>query len=174
MKKDNFKIEDASQKYSKIVEKIQGKAIKGSYEHKEFKIRLENVQKVVEFINLVISENYDKAYSTMKKAQFLPFNESIEPDLSNIKSEILETLPEVVHLAFAVIDKKLSETQKMSIGFNSDEALEIQKLKEQKLSLITYFKKIQKIFMNSLSETSFDNTKKVEKIKRIAQKISKL
>jgi hypothetical protein len=174
MKKDNFNIEDASKKYNKIVEKILGKATKGSYEHKEFKIRLDNLQKVVEFINLVIGENYDKAYSEMKKAQFLPFNESIEPDLANIQHEILENLPEVVHLAFAVIDKKLSNTQKMNIGFNSEEAQETHKLKEQKLSLITYFKKIQKIFMNSLSESSLENAKKVEKVKRIAQKISKL
>ncbi|CAI2380777.1 unnamed protein product [Moneuplotes crassus] len=168
-------IERAFKKYAKIIEKIKKKSIK-SFEHREYMQRLEDLDLLVEIINFSLDEKYDKAFGLMKKASFLPLNESIEPEFNRLQPEILYSLPEVILLALVIIDYKIKDKKDRSMtgimpSFNSTEEAETKILRAQNLSLKAYFLKIQKILLVQMNESSASNTQRLAHLDTISSKI---
>mmetsp|Transcript_19718 Transcript_19718/g.17427 ORF Transcript_19718/g.17427 Transcript_19718/m.17427 type:complete len:281 (-) Transcript_19718:22-864(-) len=164
-------IETAFKKYSEIVSKIKKKSSK-NLDHKEYMSRLENMNSIVEIINLSFEENYDKAYSLMKRSNFLPLQGSTEPDINSLSPEILHALPEVILLSLSNLETRLRQnSDKYSASFGTPEGRESKRLKDQITDLKTYFLKIQKIFISSMRESSVENTERIKYLNSVSEKI---
>ena len=165
--------------FKPIIEKIKNRAVSGSPEHKEFKRRLDNIESIVQLFNLVKTDNYDKAFTEMKSYPFLPLRDAFEPDISNMDQNTLLHLPDLILLWFLVLKRKLKDASNNQISslysrFYPTESSDITKLKAQMETLKVYYTKIEKICKNKMTETSTENTKKLENFKWISQEISKI
>ena len=163
--------------YQSTIKKIKERAYRGSADDKSYVQRLENIEKVVEFFNLVKTNKYDKAFIEMKKLAFLPFKNSVEPELRTINDEILCNLPEVIYLACDVIHKKLKEIRNNTTGVSmtryfSQENSEIENLKNSIDVLKTYFTRIEKDYNKRLPDSSKESMKKVLDVKELSKQIS--
>jgi tRNA-binding EMAP/Myf-like protein len=134
---------------------------------------------IVNFMNLVVEEKFEKAYSEMGKAAFLPLRDHIEPDLANFQNEVIEHLPETILLALIVLQKRVKQAKSKNISsigmmFHTDGGREIEELRNKSLSLKTYYVKIRKILTTKMDKTTPDNLKKYEHLNTIAQQIEQI
>jgi len=176
MDKGKKTIPNMSSEYKPIVDKIRNKAFKGSPEHKEYQRRFENMSEIVEFMNLVTEEQFDKAFSHMNKCQFLPLRDKIEPDIASFQPEILTNMLEVILLALVVLEKRIRQAKSKNMSsissmFQTDEGKDIENLRNWKLDLKIFSMKVHKALMTKMDRSSPENSKKVESQKMILQKI---
>ena len=179
MKTDANLIPSVWSDFKPIIEKIQNKASSGSAEHREIKRRLESIDSIVQLFNLVKTDNYDKAFTEMKRYPFLPLRDSFEPDITTIDNNTLLHLPDLILLWFIVLKKKLKEAAHKQIDsvyskIYPNESSDVGKLKTQMEVLKVYYTKIEKMCKNKMTETSSENAKKLENLKWISQEISKI
>lgn len=98
MSTDSNIIPSVCTNFKPIIEKIHNKANNGSHEHREYKRRLDNIESIVQLFNLVKTDNYDKAFTEMKKYPFLPLRDAYEPDISSMDHSTLLHLPDLILL----------------------------------------------------------------------------
>ena len=92
------------------------------------------MSEIVEFMNLVTEEQFDKAFSHMNKCQFLPLRDKIEPDIASFQPEILTNMLEVILLALVVLEKRIRQAKSKNMSsissmFQTDEGKDIENLR---------------------------------------------